>query len=136
MITIKTEIQKPIQEVWETYINPEDMNNWNNASPDWACKNSQIDLREGGQFASIMYAKDGSAEFTFGGEYLKIIEHSSITSVLGDGRKMNVYFRSLDPSHTEMQIDFDAETQNSEEFQKQGWLAILENFAKYCSRKD
>jgi uncharacterized protein YndB with AHSA1/START domain len=134
MIHITTTISKPISFVWDTYTTPAEMDKWNNASPDWSCKNSQIDLEKGGKFQSTMYALDGSFQFTFGGVYSSIKTEQEILAKLEDGRNMNVYFQAIDENSTKVNIQFDPETENPESEQKDGWQSILDNFKTYCEK--
>jgi uncharacterized protein YndB with AHSA1/START domain len=134
MLHITTTILKPVSQVWKLYTSPGDMNNWNHASPDWSCKNSLIDLRDGGKFASTMFALDGSFEFTFGGTYTLVKIEEAIFAKLEDGRNMNVYFEKIDANTTKVSIDFDPETVNLEAEQQAGWQSILDNFKKYCEK--
>jgi uncharacterized protein YndB with AHSA1/START domain len=134
MLHISATILKPVSQVWKLYTSPGDMNNWNHASPDWSCKNSLIDLRDGGKFASTMFALDGSFEFTFGGTYIEVANLEKIEAVLGDGRKMNVYFEKVDENTTKVDIHFDPENQNPEKEQQEGWQSILDSFKNYSEK--
>lgn len=129
-ISIETVANAPIHKVWDAYSNPADIKQWNNASDDWHTTDSKVDLREGGTFVSRMEAKDGSAGFDFGGTYTRVEPQKRIEYRMGDGREVQVEF-AKDGNGTRVKTTFDAETQNSEELQRQGWQAILDNFARY-----
>ena len=129
-ISIETVANAPIHKVWDAYSNPADIKQWNNASDDWHTTDSKVDLREGGTFVSRMEAKDGSAGFDFGGTYTRVEPQKRIEYRMGDGREVQVEF-AKEGSGTRVKTTFDAETQNSEELQRQGWQAILDNFARY-----
>lgn len=132
-ITVNTVVNAPIQKVWSAYTNPEDIKKWNAASDDWHTTEALVDLRVGGSFKSRMEAKDGSFGFDFAGTYTKIIPHKLIEYSFGD-RVCVVEFLSTESS-TQIQVTFDAETQNSTQQQRQGWQAILDNFAKHVMAK-
>ena len=66
-ITVETAVKAPIAEVWRAYNTPDDIKQWNTASPDWHTVRSAVDLRVGGVFSSRMEAKDGSFGFDFAG---------------------------------------------------------------------
>ena len=132
-ISIETVANAPIEKVWDAYNNPADIKQWNNASDDWHTTKSTVDLREGGTFVSRMEAKDGSAGFDFGGTYTKVVPQKRIEYRMGDGREVQVEFVEQGNS-TLVKTTFDAETQNSEELQRQGWQAILDNFARHVER--
>jgi uncharacterized protein YndB with AHSA1/START domain len=132
-ITVETKIAAPIEQVWRAWTTPDDIKQWNAASDDWHTTKAAVDLREGGSFSSRMEAKDGSMGFDFAGTYTRIVEHESIECSFGD-RVMLVEFVSGQDGVT-VRETFDAETTYSEEQQRQGWQAILNNFAKHVEAK-
>lgn len=132
-ITVKKSINAPMTAVWVAYTTPEDIMHWNTASDDWHTTKASVDLREGGEFLSRMEAKDGSFGFDFSGVYTKIVPHSLLEYEFGD-RSCAIEFAQTDSAVT-VRISFDAETQNSPELQREGWQAILNNFAKYVERQ-
>ena len=129
-ITIETTINAPVEKVWKCWSTPEDIMNWNNASPDWHTPSAKNDLRQGGKFIARMEARDGSMGFDFGGTYSEVILHKNISFTLEDNRKVTVIFSSLANS-TRVVESFEAESTNSEELQRTGWQSILDNFKKY-----
>jgi uncharacterized protein YndB with AHSA1/START domain len=128
-ITVEATIQAPIEHVWRAWTTPEDIQQWNTASDDWHTTKAAVDLRVGGEFSSRMEAKDGSMGFDFAGTYTKLVEHRLIECAFG-GRTMQVEF-SDGPGAVTVRETFDAETTNSEEMQRSGWQAILNNFKKH-----
>ena len=62
-ITIETNVEAPIEQVWEAYTTPADIKQWNAACADWHTTTATVDLREGGKFSSRMEAKDCSMGF-------------------------------------------------------------------------
>ena len=62
-IAIETIVDAPIERVWEAWVTPADITQWNFASDDWCCPNATIDLAAGGKFNYRMEAKDGSMGF-------------------------------------------------------------------------
>ncbi|MEY4266702.1 MAG: hypothetical protein RIS90_1237 [Pseudomonadota bacterium] len=128
-ITVETSMQAPIGSVWSAYTTPADITQWNAASDDWHTTQSSVDLREGGAFSSRMEAKDGSFGFDFAGTYTKIVLHKLIEYSFGD-RVCTVEFMSGANGVT-VRVTFDAETENPVELQREGWQAILNNFAKH-----
>ena len=83
-ITVETTVAAPVSAVWDAYITPEDIMQWNSPSDDWHTPAATVDLREGGAFSSRMEAKDGSMGFDFAGTYTKIVEHELIEYDFGD----------------------------------------------------
>ncbi len=132
-ITVETKIAAPIEQVWRAWTTPDDIKQWNAASDDWHTTRAAVDLRVGGSFSSRMEAKDGSMGFDFAGTYTRIVEHELIEGSFGD-RVMLVEFISGQDGVT-VRETFDAETTHSEEQQRQGWQAILNNFAKHVEAK-
>jgi len=131
MITVKCKVEAPIEVVWELWTTPEHITKWNNASEDWHTPYSENDLRVGGKFKSTMASKDGTMSFDFIGEYTKVENHSLIEYKIADGRKVDIYFITLEDG-VEIVESFEPENVNSEEMQREGWQAILDNFKKYA----
>ena len=131
MITVKTAVNTSIDEVWKLWTTPEHIKQWNNASEDWHTPHAENDLRVGGKFKYTMASKDETISFDFEGEYTKVENHSLIEYKLGDDRKVDVYFINID-NQVQIIESFDPENVHSEELQRQGWQAILDNFKKYA----
>jgi len=129
-ITTKTTVHAPVGIVWEKYTKPEHVVKWSFASDDWECTSAQSDLRVGGKFCNHLAAKDKSFELDFEGTYTEIIQDKSIKYTMTDGRKVDVAFDS-DREETTVTVVFDPERENSEEMQRAGWQAFLDNFTKY-----
>lgn len=130
MITVQTKLKAPIEKVWELWISPEHITQWNHASADWHTPYAENDLKVGGKFKYTMAAKDGSMQFDFGGTYTEIVNHSLIAYTIDDGRKVKITFESQENGVVIIE-KFDPETENSEALQQQGWQAILDNFKKH-----
>jgi len=56
-ITIETTVAAPLAEVWRAWTTPDDITQWNAASPDWHCPAAELDLRAGGAFSYRMEAQ-------------------------------------------------------------------------------
>jgi len=130
-ISVETTVDAPIEKVWNAYTTPEDIKQWNAASGDWHTTAASVDLREGGAFSSRMEAKDGSMGFDFSGTYTRIVEQRLIEYSFGD-RAAQVEF-SETPDGIRVQVTFDSESSHSEEQQREGWQAILNNFNSYVT---
>jgi uncharacterized protein YndB with AHSA1/START domain len=78
-----------------------------------------------------MEAKDGSLGFDFAGTYTKIVPNQLIEYSFGD-RTATVEFMPGANGVT-VHVAFDAESENPMEQQRQGWQAILDNFAKHVA---
>jgi uncharacterized protein YndB with AHSA1/START domain len=119
--------------VWEAWNNPDDINQWNAASDDWHTTRSTVDLREGGKLSARMEAKDGSAGFDFEGTYTRVVPQKLVEYRMMDGREVKVQFSEFEDG-VRVTETFEAETENELELQRQGWQAILDNFARHVER--
>lgn len=131
-ISVETIVDKPINQVWEKWILPEHIMEWNNASEDWYTPSAENDLKAGGSFNYKMAARNGSYSFDFSGTYDEVIKEKKITYILGDGRKVVVEFTE-ENGRVKIVETFEAEESNSLEMQRVGWQAILDNFNRYMS---
>lgn len=128
-ISVETQVNAPVGRVWDAYVTPADIMQWNHASGDWHTVSSAVDLTEGGQFSSRMEAKDGSFGFDFAGTYTRIMPHQRIEYAFGT-RHCIVEFVDRGDATT-VRVMFDAEDENDPEMQRAGWQAILDNFARH-----
>lgn len=133
-ITIETTVHAPIERVWAAWNDPRAIEQWNAASPDWHTLRASVDLREGGRFSSRMEARDGSMGFDFEGTYTRVEPPRLIEYVMADGRKVRVEFIAAGDVVT-VREHFDAEDQHGAEQQRQGWQAILDNFARHVEAR-
>ncbi|MEY8688847.1 MAG: SRPBCC family protein [Leptothrix sp. (in: b-proteobacteria)] len=132
-ITVETIIKAPVDKVWSAYATPDDIKQWNTASDDWHTTKATVDLRVGGEFSSRMEAKDGSFGFDFAGTYTKVVPNELIEYSFGD-RVGTVEFLA-GANGVKVRVTFDAESEFPVEQQRQGWQAILNNFAKHVEAR-
>lgn len=132
-IVVSTVVEAPLRHVWNAYTTPEDIKAWNTASPDWHTTSASVDLRPGGKFSSRMEAKDGSFGFDFAGEYTKVVPHRLIEYTFGD--RTGIVAFAEGPAGVIVTVTFDSEPTHSEEQQRTGWQAILDNFATHVKGK-
>ncbi len=128
-ITIEKLVKAPVEVVWRAWTTPDDIKQWNAASDDWHTTQASVDLRVGGGFSSRMEAKDGSMGFDFAGTYTKVVQHRLLEASFGD-RMLLVEFEPC-PAGVTVRETFDAESTHSVEQQRDGWQAILGNFARH-----
>lgn len=131
-ISVNSIIAAPLGEVWRAYTTPSDIEQWNAASDDWHTTAASVDLRVGGAFSSRMEAKDGSMGFDFAGTYTRIIEHALIEYAFGDRTAVVEFVEGK--NGVEVAVTFDAESTHSEEQQREGWQAILNNFKRHVEK--
>lgn len=132
-ITIEALVRAPVAAVWKAWTTPEDIMQWNTASPDWHTTKSSVDLREGGSFSSRMEARDGSMGFDFAGTYTTIEPLRLIECSFGD-RELRVEFIEGADGVT-VRESFDPEPTHSIEQQQQGWQAILDSFVRHVEKQ-
>lgn len=130
-ITVETTIRAPMEEAWQFWTKPEHIVNWAFASDEWEAPAAENDVRTGGRFKTVMAAKDKSAAFDFTGTYTNVREHELIEYDMDDGRHVRVEFAQL-PEGVRVTETFEPETENTEDVQKSGWQAILDNFREYA----
>jgi uncharacterized protein YndB with AHSA1/START domain len=128
-ITVEATIAADKKKAWDYYTHPEHITKWNFASPDWHCPHAENDMRVGGKYNARMEAKDGSFGFDFEAVYDEVVANEKFTYSFG-GRSSTVTFEDVE-GQTKVTVVFDAENEHPEEFQKQGWQAILDNYKKY-----
>lgn len=129
-LTVKTVVKAPMTKVWESWTKPEHIEQWAFAPDDWEARGAENDLRDGGKFKTTMAARDKSASFDFTGVYAAVKEHELIAYDLEDGRHVKIEFSEV-PEGVKVVETFDPETENSEEMQRSGWQAIMDNFKKH-----
>src|SRR5688500_2435024 len=94
-IKVQTIVNAGLAKTWKAWVTPEDIIQWNSASPEWHTPRAENDLRPGGKFSSRMEAKDGSFGFDFGGTYDEVKQNELIRYTMSDGRKVQVSVRSV-----------------------------------------
>lgn len=131
-IVVSAIVAAPLSEVWRAYTTPEDIMQWNAASADWHTTAATVDLRPGGAFSSRMEAKDGSFGFDFAGEYTNVVPHELLEYRFGDRTATVAFVDGADG--VTVTVSFDPETEHPLEMQRDGWQAILNNFARHVTR--
>jgi uncharacterized protein YndB with AHSA1/START domain len=127
-ITLEVRSNHSPSSLWAKLTQPELVKTWNFASEDWHCPEAKNDLRDGGEFHYEMAAKDGSMSFDFWGTYTKIEENKRLEFTLGDGRKVSIEL--IEKPYGSLVVErFEPEHENSTHLQRQGWQAILKNYA-------
>ena len=129
-ITVGTNVNAPIEKVWDIWTNPKHIINWNTPSKDWHTTFAENDLKVGGQFKSTMAAKDGSMSFDFEGVYTSLEHHEKMEYRIADGREVTILFDDLG-DRVKITESFDPENANPLEMQKGGWQAIMDSFKNY-----
>ncbi|MBN2618752.1 MAG: SRPBCC domain-containing protein [Spirochaetales bacterium] len=134
-ISIEATINAENNKVWDYYTKPEHIIHWNFASDDWCCPMAENNMVVGGKYFARMEARDKSFGFDFITIYKEIRDKEYFLYTMEDGRDVSVSFAGID-NITNIKIVFDAEKNNSEDLQKNGWQAILNNFKKYVENSN
>lgn len=129
-ITVETSIVSDLDTVWKAWTEPEHITQWNFASDDWCCPKAQNQVVPNGAFSWRMEAKDGSMGFDFNGVYETVSPGKKLSYTLEDGRKTTVEF-SENTGTVVVRETFETENTHTDEQQRAGWQAILENFKKH-----
>jgi uncharacterized protein YndB with AHSA1/START domain len=140
-ITVEIVVNSDVKKAWRFWNEPAHIQQWAFASDDWECPFAENNLVVGGTFTTRMSAKDKSYSFDFAGTYLEVKEFETIRYIMSNdvndtsARTCTVTFEALGDNQTKITEVFDAETENSEELQKNGWQSILNNFKKAVEAK-
>jgi len=134
MITVENTVRATIDKVWDCWNEPQHITKWAFASDDWEAPSAQNDLRTGGKLIIEMAAKDRSAGFELIGVYSTVLEKKLIEYSMSDGRRVRIEFHEV-PDGVHVVESFDPEQVHSEDLQRQGWQAILDNFKKYTESR-
>lgn len=129
-ITVSANVNKSIDVCWDCYTNPTHIIHWNFAHESWHCPKATNTLIVGSSFSYRMEAKDGSHGFDFEGVYDIIEPLNKIGYHMLDQRNVIIEFSSRE-ADTHIDVTFDLEQMNSEELQRMGWEAILNQFKSY-----
>ncbi len=131
-IKIETIVNADIDKVWEYWNSPDHITKWAFASLDWECPYAENDLKEGGRLLTRMTAKDGSSSFDDTGTYTTVVPKTKIEYTMDDGRTVSIDFEEINTDSIKITEEFEMENENSEELQRNGWQAILDNFKKHA----
>ena len=129
ILTAETEVNAPIEKVWELWTSPAAITEWNNLSDDWHNTKVENDLRPGGRFLFAMGLKNGSFSFDFCGTYDEVKTNELIAYTLDDGRKTTVVFKGTNP--VKVIETFEPNQTDPVELQRNFCQAVLERFKKY-----
>ena len=132
-ITLNESVNASIDTVWNAWLTPEHVVNWNFASHDWHCSKAEVDATEGGRFKYLMEEKDGGGGFDFEGEFTKVEPKRALAYTITDGRLVTVDFEDKGES-VDITQTFETEEHLAEAEQRQGWQNILSNFKQYAEQ--
>ena len=130
--TIKVDVlvDAPLAKAWDCWTSPDHITRWYAASDDWHTPRATNDVKVGGGFSFRMEARNKSAGFDFQGRYTLVSPRQHLHCLLADGRNLDIRFLP-EGNRVRVEEEFEAETTNSAELQRQGWQAILNSFKKH-----
>ena len=130
MLTAEIIVAAPIEKVWEVWILPEHIKNWNNISEEWHTPIAQNDFREGGKLFLRMEKKDKSEGFDYSCTYDEIVVNKKISHTGDDRRKTSITF-SETSSGVKITETFEPDKNVPMAMQEQFCQSILINFKRY-----
>lgn len=133
MISVEVTINAPIEKVWDFWITPKHIQNWNSALDNWYTSYAENDLQEKGRFKYEMTSKDKSESFDFEGIYTKVEKFQLIEYKLSDNRIGSVHFEDFG-NNVKLVEYFEPNKTDSESMQKQWCQDVIDNFKKYTEK--
>ncbi|WP_433835340.1 SRPBCC domain-containing protein [Flavobacterium anhuiense] len=130
MISVAVIIKAPIEKVWDFWITPKHIQNWNIAFEEWHTPYAENDLKENGKFKYVMTTKSKTESFDFEGIYTKIEKFQLIEYKLSDDRIGSICFENFGDS-VKLTEYFEPNKTDSESMQKQWCQDVIDNFKKY-----
>jgi len=129
---IKVEVlaDAPLAKIWDCWTSPDHITRWYAASDDWHTPRATNDVKVGREFTFRMEARNRSTGFDFRGSYTSVSPREHLHCLLGDGRHVDIRFLP-EANRVRVVEEFETETTNSAEHQRQGWQAILDSFKRY-----
>jgi uncharacterized protein YndB with AHSA1/START domain len=131
-IQIEATVRGDTDKVWQYWTEPQHITKWAFASDDWEAPHAENDVLTGGKFLTRMSAKDGFSSFDFTGIYSEVIPKEKIAYAMDDGRTVTIAFEKVGEDAVKIVEEFEMESENTEELQREGWQAILNNFKKHA----
>ena len=138
--TILTRIyDAPASLVFECFIKPEHLLHWYSAGGGWTTPHARSDAKVDGRFDIGFADPEGKMTFDFTGTYKEITppapgRNGRLHYIIDDGRPVWVEFAEAG-GKTTVTLTLTLESTNSEEQQRHGWGAMLDNLDLYLERK-
>lgn len=120
--------------VFEAWTTPKDLMNWYSPGNGWTIPYAEVDAKVGGRFKIGFKSPDGEQGFDFTGEFTAIEQPSRISYRIDDGRLVNIDI-TLEDGQTKIVEEFEMESENSEEKQREGWSAQVDHLIEYLTQK-
>jgi uncharacterized protein YndB with AHSA1/START domain len=130
IITITRIIAAPRAKVFQAWIEPRHIVHWYHATEGWSTPFAESDPRKGGALRIGFQSPDRKNDFVLEGKYDEVEAPRSLAFTMADGRPVRVTLTERD-GKTQLALDLTLETTYSEEQQRQGWSAMVDNLARY-----
>lgn len=124
-IIIKRTIAAPRARVFRALVDPIDLMKWHLASEGWTTPHAKVDLKVGGT-QNIGFRSPEGEGFDLIGTFTEIDEPKRLQYVMGEDRFVTYELEEVD-GKTVLTLTFTAEMENSEEMQREGWTAMVDN---------
>ena len=128
----------PAPLVFECFVKPEHLIHWYSAGNGWTTPHAQSDAKVGGRFNVGFADPEGKMSFDFTGTYNEMVPPTAgkpghLKYTIDDGRPVWVEFVEAG-GKTTVTLTLTLEGTNSEELQRHGWGAMLDNLNTYLKR--
>jgi uncharacterized protein YndB with AHSA1/START domain len=135
LLTAETLVHAKLEDVWQTWTDPEYIKLWNRVSDDWHTPRAENDLRVGGKMILRMEKKDGTDGFDFEVTYDEMIVGQKISYTVSDGRTATIWFTET-PEGVALTEEFEPTTREPAAFQQAFCQSILNNFKACAENKE
>lgn len=127
-------VEKPLHVVWQRWITPEDIMQWNIPFDNWCCPEVENNIENGGRFFFRMETKDGKEGFDHKGNYEEVIPMQYIRYIQDDGRISIIEFQQID-NNTIVRERFEPEKLVPDGIQQSFCQSVLQRFKMYTESK-
>ncbi|MFT3747522.1 MAG: SRPBCC domain-containing protein [Agriterribacter sp.] len=128
-------VGRPLDIVWEKWITPADIKQWNIPFDNWCCPIVENKVEDGGRFFFRMETKDGREGFDHKGKYDEVIPLQYIKYTQDDGRKSVIEFQQID-QNTIVRESFEPEKLVPNEMQQEFCQSVLQRFKEYVEQDE
>ncbi len=138
-ITIEQLIPAPAERVFAALTTSEDLTHWHNAGAGWSTPYAEVDPQIGGKIKIAYADPEGTVVFDLVGQITAVDSPEKFAYVIpanfmGDEPERAVEYELLpEAGGTMIRLEFDIERMNSQELQRAGWTAHINNLLHLLS---
>jgi uncharacterized protein YndB with AHSA1/START domain len=133
-ITITRLLDAPRELVFQCWLDPKHLVQWHSAGGGWTTPYAETDPRPGGKFKIGFADPEGKNSFDFTGAYVEILAPSRLVYTIDDGRPITITLEDRD-GKTFLTLILTLEAMHTEEQQREGWSAMLENLDTHLTQE-